>query len=114
MASMGEAPPGRADRSFMSRPAQNTGPAARITVTRSLAAGGWVNAACSCAIISASSALRLSGRLRSTLRTAPSTAQVTLAMPTSLDFDVGEPNKIGVALRVLGQLQAHLFRRLHG
>jgi hypothetical protein len=64
----------------MSRPAQNTLPAARTTATRSSAAGARVKAACSSAIISASSALRLSGRSRSTVRTAPSTPHVTLAM----------------------------------
>src|SRR5947208_4125317 len=114
MASMGEASAGRAERSLRSRPAQNTGPAARTTATRSPAPGGSVKAARSCAIISASSALRLSGRLRSTLRTAPSTCHITLAMSASLDLDVGEPDKVGIALGVLDQLPAHLFRRLHG
>jgi len=61
---------------------KNTGPAARITATRSLAPGGSVKAACSCAIISASSALRLSGRFEEArCGWRPSTCHVTLTMP---------------------------------
>src|SRR5262245_8277078 len=110
---MGEAPCGRSERSFMSRPAQNTAPAARTTATRSAAAGGFVKAACSSAIISASSALRLSGRLRRTLRTPPSTCHATLAMSALLlELEVGQPDQLGDALGILEEMAAHLLGRL--
>src|SRR5215471_7624144 len=113
MSSMGETSPGLAALSLRSRPAQNTGPSARMTATRSPAPGGAVNAALTAAIISPSSALRFSGRLRSTRRTAPATSRVTLAMPVSLDLEVGELDKLGVALGILDELAAHLLWGLH-
>src|SRR3990167_2813770 len=58
-------------RSRRSSPAQNTGPFARITATRSSATGCALNAACSPSSISPSSAFRFSGRFSVTVFTGP-------------------------------------------
>ena len=75
-------------RSFRSTPAQNDLPIARMTVTRSSAEGSVVKSAWISASISAFSALRFSGRLRVTTRTAPSawvsTRTNELAIPAKL------------------------------
>src|SRR5436309_8200548 len=60
-------------RSLRSMPAQNTGPSARTTATRSSAPGSSGKAAASPSSIEELRALRLAGRLRTTVRTGPST-----------------------------------------
>src|SRR5271165_1966909 len=81
IASMPEAPTVPPPRSRRSSPAQNTGPSARITVTRSSAGGLTANALRSASSISASSALRFSPRASTTSRTAPAADTLILSIP---------------------------------
>src|SRR5690349_14951756 len=60
-------------RSLRSMPAQNTGPSARTTATRSSAPGSSGKAPASASSMAELRALRLAGRLRTTVRTGPST-----------------------------------------
>src|SRR5438046_2581539 len=60
-------------RSLRSMPAQKTGPSARTTATRSSAPGSSGNAPASASSMAELRALRLAGRLRTTVRTGPST-----------------------------------------
>ena len=64
----------------MSRPAQNTSPLPRITITRSSAATGACSASIMSPSSSLSSALRFSGRFIQTVLTGPFFSMMTLLM----------------------------------
>ena len=70
-------------RSAMSRPAQNTSPLPRITITRSSAATGACSASIMLPSSSLSSALRFSGRFIQTVLTGPFFSMMTLLMARS-------------------------------
>src|SRR5438128_1229439 len=95
-------------------PEQNTGPSARITASRSAWPGGLRNACSSASSISRLSALRLSARVSTTVRTGPDCSILMVAMGSGR---VAVDQFDGHALRATQEGDAHAGPhggRLHG